>query len=292
MNAQGEAFALDRLRFRVAATADVAESHDLNGRWSGVRFATRDTNGEVWADFAGGSIRHGNVVGTRRGSSISSRSAFVTTDGVLGSYTSTATIAPNDGHGIEIVEHLDVSVDEPSHPLAGGGTRTLEQIGLRGTLLFICTGNFYRSRFAELYFEHRCEAKGLDWVAESRGLRGWDTGARGRMSPATIDQLRECGVPVPYVVRSPHLTTPTDIEAVTRVIALDGTEHRPLIRQWLSKFEDRIEYWEVPDVDRVDPSVALPAIIEHVDLLIGELSQPDPMHAEPSQANPNRNRST
>lgn len=38
------------------------------------------------------------------------------------------------------------------------------------TVLFLCTGNYYRSRFAEEIFNARAAALGLDWRAESRAL--------------------------------------------------------------------------------------------------------------------------
>src|SRR5581483_539337 len=38
-------------------------------------------------------------------------------------------------------------------------------------VLFVCTGNYYRSRFAEAFFNQKaCEAR-LAWRAVSRGLR-------------------------------------------------------------------------------------------------------------------------
>jgi protein-tyrosine phosphatase len=38
------------------------------------------------------------------------------------------------------------------------------------TVLFLCTGNYYRSRFAEELFNHRAARDGLSWVAQSRAL--------------------------------------------------------------------------------------------------------------------------
>ena len=38
------------------------------------------------------------------------------------------------------------------------------------TVLFLCTGNYYRSRFAEELFNHQAERADLDWIAQSRGL--------------------------------------------------------------------------------------------------------------------------
>ena len=38
------------------------------------------------------------------------------------------------------------------------------------TVLFLCTGNYYRSRFAEILFNSVAEKMGLPWKASSRGL--------------------------------------------------------------------------------------------------------------------------
>ena len=38
------------------------------------------------------------------------------------------------------------------------------------TLLFLCTGNYYRSRLAEELFNHRAQHAGLSWIAQSRAL--------------------------------------------------------------------------------------------------------------------------
>ena len=40
----------------------------------------------------------------------------------------------------------------------------------RHIVLFLCTGNYYRSRFAEVLFNHVAGERGLGWRAESRGL--------------------------------------------------------------------------------------------------------------------------
>ncbi len=37
-------------------------------------------------------------------------------------------------------------------------------------VLFVCTGNYYRSRFAELFFTARAAQAGLPWAAQSRGF--------------------------------------------------------------------------------------------------------------------------
>ena len=37
-------------------------------------------------------------------------------------------------------------------------------------VLFLCTGNYYRSRFCEEYFNHLAQGHSLPWRADSRGL--------------------------------------------------------------------------------------------------------------------------
>jgi hypothetical protein len=93
------------------------------------------------------------------------------------------------------------------------------------------------------------------------------------MSPYALAQLAALDVPVPRrALRPPALATPTDIEAATRVIALDAEEHPPLVDEFLSQFADRFEYWSVPDVDRLEPEIALARIDGLVQSLVLELA--------------------
>src|SRR4051812_12382323 len=59
-------------------------------------------------------------------------------------------------------------------PAGGEGARTTWAIpyqrGTMKTVLFLCTGNYYRSRFAEVVFNTLAGRAGLPWRAESRGL--------------------------------------------------------------------------------------------------------------------------
>src|SRR5689334_1202389 len=59
-------------------------------------------------------------------------------------------------------------------------------------VLFLCSGNYYRSRFAEILFNHFAKARGLDWHADSRGLAKefgkWNVGP---ISPYTVKAIEE-----------------------------------------------------------------------------------------------------
>ena len=50
------------------------------------------------------------------------------------------------------------------------------------TVLFLCTGNYYRSRFAEVLFNSVAGKMGLPWRASSRGLALETTPARATPS--------------------------------------------------------------------------------------------------------------
>src|SRR3954466_2901875 len=64
-------------------------------------------------------------------------------------------------------------------------------------VLFLCTGNYYRSRFAEHLFNDRARRAGLEWEASARALaieRGKDN--VGPMSIYAVEALAERGVRV------------------------------------------------------------------------------------------------
>lgn len=136
-------------------------------------------------------------------------------------------------------------------------------------ILFVCTGNFYRSRFAEAVFNHHAEAAGLDWHAFSRGLAVHL--ADGDISHHTHDALASRGI-------ARHRTAPTrvqiadaDLASGARVIALDRTEHHPMMSRQFAQWADQIEYWDVADIPFHRPDDALPAIEKRVLALIDEL---------------------
>ncbi len=128
-------------------------------------------------------------------------------------------------------------------------------------VLFLCSGNYYRSRFAELLFNHLAEAEGLAYRADSAGL--WPechTHNPGPMSPHTIAALSERGVRLPAVLRAPRDVQPLDIQHSTLTVALKEAEHRPLDMSRFPALLERVEFWHVDDVGDAPPSDALPMI--------------------------------
>jgi len=139
-------------------------------------------------------------------------------------------------------------------------------------ILFICTGNYYRSRYSEALFNHEAARRGLEWRAFSRGLAIY-LAPPGGLSPHTFHRLQERRIPRTTTGPDPVQVREEDFSRATRVVALKGTEHRPLMARLHPCWEDRIEYWEISDLDAATPKVALDAIEAHVLALISELEQ-------------------
>ena len=139
-------------------------------------------------------------------------------------------------------------------------------------VLFLCTGNYYRSRFAEHLFNALAEREQLGWRAFSRGLaieRGiFNVGA---ISPAVVARLAARGVVVPADERAPRQAVPADLAAAGRIVALDEAEHRPLVEERFPEWAAAIEYWVVHDLDKTGPEEAMAQIERQVQALIGEL---------------------
>jgi protein-tyrosine phosphatase len=141
------------------------------------------------------------------------------------------------------------------------------------TVLFLCTGNYYRSRFAEMLFNHQSSRSDVAWVAISRGL-GLELGGSniGPISQATVEGLAERGIPVHKELRYPLGLERSDLTIASHIVALHGVEHLPLLKRKFPRWVERVEFWRVPDVDLVCPSKALAQIDKNVRGLIQRLS--------------------
>jgi low molecular weight protein-tyrosine phosphatase len=139
-------------------------------------------------------------------------------------------------------------------------------------ILFICTGNYYRSRFAEELFNHLARERGIDWRADSCGL-ALHLGIFnvGPISPATAIALVKMGIPLSEPIRFPRDLRVKDLLASARVIALKEAEHRPMMVERFPGWPDRIEYWHIDDLDQLSASQALAQIEQQVRALIDQL---------------------
>ena len=142
--------------------------------------------------------------------------------------------------------------------------------------LFICTGNYYRSRFAEHLFAHLVQQKNLAWQADSAGLGSeWSWLINpGPISTVTVASLQQRGITI-NKPRMPRGLTTQDLKNATRIILLDEPEHRPMMREKFPAWEDheRVTYWKVLDVPPTDDFHPMDAIEPLVVELVEEIAR-------------------
>ncbi len=146
-------------------------------------------------------------------------------------------------------------------------------MSVQHTLLFLCTGNYYRSRYAEMLF-NATKPTTFNWHAVSRGFDPSPFNP-GPIANVVMERLQANGHPISTGADLPHpkRLAEADLHNAARIIALDAHEHPPYVRHWFPAWGDRIEYWHVADLDRVGAGEALSLIESNVEVLIRELQQ-------------------
>ena len=140
-------------------------------------------------------------------------------------------------------------------------------------VLFLCSGNYYRSRFCEEHFNHHATASRLGWQAISRALRPKPATLNpGPMSPFAVEYLRQRGIRPSNHLRLPLEVTEFDWHTSDVVIAMNDPEHRPLAQSAWPSHAARVRYWTVADIDELAPTPALHRLQRHVTSLVDELA--------------------
>jgi protein-tyrosine phosphatase len=140
------------------------------------------------------------------------------------------------------------------------------------TVLFLCSANYYRSRFAEYFFNYHAKNKGLRWRADSRGIVVGRHNNPGPISRHTVERLDELGIHLNNDTRFPLQLTEVDLSAADLVIAVKEAEHREMLAEAFPTWVDRVEYWHIDDVDYADPNEALPVLENKLHALMDWLS--------------------
>lgn len=135
-------------------------------------------------------------------------------------------------------------------------------------VLFICTGNYYRSRYAEILFNYTASDYQLSWTSFSRGFM--ESTREAPISPHTIQGLSSKGIYLNQL-RYPIKLSPADLALAHRIILLDEKEHKPMMESSFAEWSDHVEYWNIRDIDYEKPASALERLDTRIDLLIGSL---------------------
>ncbi|MDR2981738.1 MAG: hypothetical protein LBV12_05775 [Puniceicoccales bacterium] len=139
-------------------------------------------------------------------------------------------------------------------------------------VLFLCTGNYYRSRFAEAIFNFYAARRGLAARAFSRGLAIHLVADHpDRISPHTVSALVDRSIPLSCTSSRPCQVANTDFATAHRIIALKESEHRAMISLLHPGWEDRVEYWHADDVEAGSPCEVLPLIENKVLAILDEV---------------------
>jgi predicted translation initiation factor SUI1 len=157
------------------------------------------------------------------------------------------------------------------------------------TVLFLCTGNYYRSRFSEILFNHVAGKFGLSWKAFSRGL-ALERGIAnvGPMAVVAINALEKMGIRAKEdVARSPLPVTAEDFSQAQYIVALKETEHLPLLKDRFPAWIEKVEFWTVDD-DPKALAIVEREVMDLVSRLIsgGKRSASPVLDDEPAQSAP------
>jgi protein-tyrosine phosphatase len=144
------------------------------------------------------------------------------------------------------------------------------------TILFICTGNYYRSRFAEALFNHHAELRGLSWRAISRGLAIERVIGVKKLSRFTLMAMFQRGIKRQHTSVDLNALTSLDLIDADLAIAMCEAEHRPMMTEKHPLWVDHVIYWQVADLPGSRPYEAIAEIERQVFLLLDSIEASDP----------------
>ncbi len=121
------------------------------------------------------------------------------------------------------------------------------------SVMFVCSGNFYRSRLAEILFNHYAQGVELRWDADSRGLL--EKVRHEGLSPSAIRYLESKKFEgVEQYARNPQTLSLKDLERSDLVVALNRSEHEPMMKARFGQVptvmekQKKLRYWNVYDI--------------------------------------------
>ncbi len=137
-------------------------------------------------------------------------------------------------------------------------------------ILFVCTANIFRSRFAEEVFNCLVIKQRIPAKAFSAGLKVGEYHVRKIYRPA-LEQLTKFNIkPKRPNELSVHINE-VQLSKYDQLICMDEAEHKPMVLS-NSKLNDiNFEYWDIIDEPKVQSDVSLPICFSKVKELVDDL---------------------
>jgi len=112
----------------------------------------------------------------------------------------------------------------------------------------------------------------LNWEADSRGL-ALERGVNnvGAISKYAVEALKQRGINIASEERFPQSAIAEDFQNFDLIVAVDESEHHPLMKERFPEFIDGIEYWLIHDIDKTSPQEALGELEKKIKELIKTL---------------------
>lgn len=145
------------------------------------------------------------------------------------------------------------------------------------TILFLSTGNDYRSRFSEYLFNYLARKRGLTWRAYS-GLLPVDkvnysaNYSLGAIALEAISELGKRGVPLDSSVKTIKQVSQSDFKNANKTIAIDEYIYRPLMRKKYPSWANTVEYWNLSDFEKASRDSSLKQLEHRIYQLIDQLT--------------------
>jgi protein-tyrosine phosphatase len=140
-------------------------------------------------------------------------------------------------------------------------------------VLFLCTGNYYRSRFAEELFNHHASSGLQPWQAFSLGFNPHPDVNPGSMSVFAHGALAARKINPVGATRMPVAVRNEDFTQYDYCIALSETEHRPMMRTLFPQHVSRVRFWQIEDLAWEAPERAMAGVETEVSQLLKEIQQ-------------------
>lgn len=132
-------------------------------------------------------------------------------------------------------------------------------MGTKSHILFLCTGNYFRSRFCEEWFNYCVRIRNHQDLLEAKSAGLGVQPGNGNIGPMAVEAMAALSarglVLDQALLHLPHQLSEAELIEANCVVAVDAEAHRPMIQAQFPAWESRIHFWDVKDLGECDVGV-------------------------------------